>query len=209
MNNRLRLEWVWLIPLGWVRFFLATLPQNLGVAALAAPRYISPRHGRWLSATPHASWDFQWFDPFYKMDEVDAGEEHKKFLKFWFQLFRLFGIFKHFSIYALHTLLKSWILLCATVSCTCYRTSHSKMLTWGVLKTIGIKHFNKRTAEAIIGWHKERSITTTFERSWILSLSRVWIQISQKSISAKVGVVCSWLIRRRASAKVVVWPLGI
>ena len=39
----------------------------------------------------------------------------------------------------------------------CYRTSHSKMLTEGVLMTIGIKHFNYRTAESIIGWQKERS----------------------------------------------------
>ena len=38
----------------------------------------------------------------------------------------------------------------------CYRTSHSKMYTEGVLETIGIKHFNKKTSEAIIGWQKER-----------------------------------------------------
>ena len=39
---------------------------------------------------------------------------------------------------------------------TCYRTSHSKMYTEGVLKTIGIKHFNYRTAEVIIVWLKVR-----------------------------------------------------
>ena len=38
-----------------------------------------------------------------------------------------------------------------------YRTSHSKMCTKGVLKTIGIKHFNYRTAEAILVWLKVRS----------------------------------------------------
>ena len=75
---------------------------------------------------------------------------------------------------------------------TSYRTSHSKMCTEGVLKTIGIKHFNNRTSEAIIGWQKERWSSVSFQRSWVLSLSRVWIQISQKFISAMVGVVCSW-----------------
>ena len=90
---------------------------------------------------------------------------------------------------------------------SCYRTSHSKMCTEGVLKTIGIKHFNYGTAEAIIGWQKERWVLRFLERSWVLSLSRVWIQISQKFISAMVGVVCSWLARRCANTKVVVWLL--
>ena len=92
---------------------------------------------------------------------------------------------------------------------TCYRRSHSKMCTKGVLKTIGIKHFNYRTAQAIIVWLKVSSIWRQIQRSSVLSLSRVWIQISQKSISAKVGVVCSWLAWRCASTKVVVWLLGI
>ena len=56
------LNLVWLIPLGSVRFFLATLPQNRGVAALAALCSISPRPGRWRRATPHKSWDSQWFE---------------------------------------------------------------------------------------------------------------------------------------------------
>jgi len=39
------------------------------------------------------------------------------------------------------------------------------MLAEGVLDTIGTKHFNKRTAEAIIVWHKERSIIRNIKRS--------------------------------------------
>ena len=42
--------------------------------------------------------------------------------------------------------------------------------------------------EAIIPWQKERSILRSFQRSSVLNLSRVKIQISQDSISAaKVG----------------------
>ena len=40
-------------------------------------------------------------------------------------------------------------LKCTSMIFPCYRTSHSKMYTEGVLETIGIKH-------AIIGWQKER-----------------------------------------------------
>ena len=70
-----------------------------------------------------------------------------------------------------HLTPKAWKL--SPFPATCYCTSHLKMLTKGVLKTIGINHFNKKTAEAIIVWHKERLITTTFKRSLVLNLSCV------------------------------------
>jgi len=45
----------------------------------------------------------------------------------------------------------------------CFCTIQLKMLTKGVLKTIGTKHFNQRPAEAIIVWQKKRPITPIFE----------------------------------------------
>ena len=87
---------------------------------------------------------------------------------------------------------------------TCYRTSHSKMCIKGILKTIGIKHFNYRTAQAIIVWKYAQKVQLLFyfSRRACCTLQAVW---TQNSVSAKVGVVCSCLARRCASAKVISW----
>ena len=78
-----------------------------------------------------------------------------------------------------------------------------EMLTESLLER---ESFDKSPAEAIIVWQKERWILRFIQRS---SMSRVRIQISPKSISAKVGAVCSCHTRslRCASAKVISWFL--
>ena len=75
-------------------------------------------------------------------------------------------------------------------------------------RLFGTRGFDNWPAEAIIVWLKVRWIPVFLfyfsRRRACCALQPVW---TQNSISAMEGVVCSWLARRCASAKVISWLL--